>query len=71
LAYADHGYWTGGVLGLDLLALPVAVGGFLVGLLLRRLLPAQRVFRQIVLGLLAVNGIALVIRGLQGWVAQP
>lgn len=71
LAYAYSGYWTGGVLGLYLVSLPVAVGGFLVGMLLRRVLRAEVLFRRVILGLLGVNGAALVVRGLQGWVAQP
>lgn len=61
-----YAYLTGAVLNLYLLSLPVAVAGFVLGITLRRLLAAERLFRPVVLGLLALNGAALVVRGLAG-----
>ncbi|MBI4560511.1 MAG: hypothetical protein HY724_00595 [Candidatus Rokubacteria bacterium] len=66
MAYGYFGYWTGQVLRLYLLCVSVAGGGFLIGVLLRRYLPGRRIFRRVVLGLLAVNGVALVLRAAEG-----
>lgn len=66
LAYVFSGYWTRGVLGLYLVSLPAALAGFLLGVALRRKIPAEEVFRRVILGLLALNGAALVFRALGG-----
>jgi uncharacterized protein len=63
-SYAAHGYWTWPVLGLYLDALPVALVSYGVGVALRRVLVSPRLFQTLVIGLLGLNGIALILRTL-------
>lgn len=66
LGYAWYGYWTEPVLALYTLSLPLAVGGFVLGIWLRSRIAAARVFRRVVLALLGINALALLARGLLG-----
>ena len=62
--YALAGYWTAEVFALYLRVVPLAVAGYLIGVLLRRWIPSTAAFRAVVLTLLGGYGVALLWRGL-------
>jgi uncharacterized membrane protein YfcA len=62
LTYAVLGYWTAGAVALYLRTAPIALAGYAVGTLLRRFLASDRIFRAVVLILLAAYAVALIAR---------
>src|SRR5205085_2833920 len=62
LTYAALGLWTAATVALYLRTAPIALAGYAAGLLLRRFLASERVFRAAILILLSVYAIALIVR---------
>jgi hypothetical protein len=63
-SYAVAGYWSRATVALFLAAAPFAAAGYLTGVVLRRRLAAAALLRGTVLALLALYGLALVVRAL-------
>jgi uncharacterized membrane protein YfcA len=62
VTYAVLGYWTAASVALYVRVAPVALAGYVVGILLRRRLPSERVFHGVVLTLLIAYAVALIAR---------
>lgn len=62
VTYAVLGLWTTAAIELYVSVLPLAVVGYAVGVGLRRFAVPSRLFRAIVLGLLAIYAVALIAR---------
>lgn len=60
--YSALGYWTAATVALYCRAVPIALAGFAAGILLRRFLASDAIFRGAVLVLLTVYAIALIGR---------
>jgi hypothetical protein len=69
VAYAVAGYWSRATLGVCLDAAPFAVAGYVGGFVLRRRFRSPVLFRAVVLTLLALYGVALVVRAVAGRLA--
>ncbi len=63
-SYAMYGYWGWPVLRLYLQAVPIVLASYGVGVLLRRAFPSPLLFQKVVVGLLGLNGLALILRTL-------
>ncbi len=63
-SYAAYGYWSRPVLRLYLEAVPIVLASYAAGVLLRRAFPSPLLFQKVVVGLLGLNGIALIVRTL-------
>ena len=61
-AYALWGYWTRETVSLYVRAAPIALGGYVGGIALRRTMVSPAVFRIVVLVLLTVYGLVLLAR---------
>ncbi|MGH7278188.1 MAG: hypothetical protein ACREJG_05820, partial [Candidatus Rokuibacteriota bacterium] len=64
VVYGVLGYWTASVFALYARVLPLALLGYLAGVLLRRVTLSPLLFRRVVLLLLGVYAVALVVRAL-------
>jgi len=62
VTYAALGYWTTATVALYLRTAPVALAGFVAGMLLRRFLASEGMFRAAVLALLTAYAVALIAR---------
>ncbi len=62
VVYTLDDYWSWAVVRLYLEAAPIVLLAYAVGVGLRRVFPSPRLFQMVVVGLLAVNGAALLLR---------